>query len=323
MVLDASSRRPGKDYHVKTALWDQIAVSSATSEPVDQAESVDHETEFRNGKIRFFERKHGFTPNLEQPRKFSEKLLLRILSDPDPFYPLYGTKLNAPFFLAGRVPHGLKFVPRLKVKHRVTPDDFSDLPSAFVMKSSFGSGVNEIITDASTVDLHDLCQKMNAKIPQVVNAQGNSDPANCVIFEAYLGDPEGNAPDDFKFHCFHRKDRQAEVIIQVDSNRFGDHRQSMFDEDLNRLDLVFNNKERHETPPVMPENIGQMITIARQLSDGFDYIRVDLYSIGGEIYFGEFTPFHQGGMGPVSSSEWDHRLGNLWQFRLPAYSGTG
>jgi hypothetical protein len=57
-----------------------------------------------------------------------------------------------------------------------------------------------------------------------------------------------------------------------------------------------------------------MIDIAKQLSRGFNYIRVDLFSIEDAVYFGELTPFHGGGWVPISSKEWDNRLGEMWQW---------
>ena len=54
--------------------------------------------------------------------------------------------------------------------------------------------------------------------------------------------------------------------------------------------------------------------MAKRLSMDFDYIRVDLYSIGDDVYFGEFTPFHHGGGAVVRPIEWEERLGKMWAF---------
>lgn len=61
----------------------------------------------------------------------------------------------------------------------------------------------------------------------------------------------------------------------------------------------------------MPENLDEMISIAEQLSDGFKFLRVDLYNIKGRIYFGELTFYPAAGMGAFVPNEWDGKLGAL------------
>ncbi len=38
-----------------------------------------------------------------------------------------------------------------------------------------------------------------------------------------------------------------------------------------------------------PENFEEMLEVARKLSAGDEYVRVDLYNVDGKIYFGEMT----------------------------------
>ena len=68
-----------------------------------------------NRKLEIFE-KVFYKPNIDNPKLFSEKVLTRVLKDEDPRYSLYGKKLYVPYFLANRVPKGLKFPRRLKIK---------------------------------------------------------------------------------------------------------------------------------------------------------------------------------------------------------------
>lgn len=62
---------------------------------------------------------------------------------------------------------------------------------------------------------------------------------------------------------------------------------------------------------IMPENLNEMISIAEQLSDGFKFLRVDLYNVKGRIYFGELTFYPSSGMTPFVPKEWDEKLGCL------------
>ena len=51
-----------------------------------------------------------------------------------------------------------------------------------------------------------------------------------------------------------------------------------------------------------PKQLDEMIQVARDLSKGFPFVRVDLYEVDGRIYFGEMTFTPTGGrMGYVDS----------------------
>lgn len=267
-----------------------------------------------------FRRNHGYAPDLETPRTFSEKLFKRILDGHDPEYPIYATKRFAHHFVKGRRIPGLNVAEHLKVVRSLKPADFDGLPDAFVIKSSFGSGLNEVVLDKSKLDLQAVCRRFNARLPHMRNARNERDPHNVILIEAFIGDPStGSVPDDFKFHCFNRNDGRHECFIQVDSARLGEHRQTIFTPKFEVVDMDFAGQTRHETPPVAPDGLGEMLRIARALSAGFDYIRVDLFHTPHGIYFGELTPFHRGGTAPIVQRHWEAEWGALWDQRFPDY----
>lgn len=273
---------------------------------------------WRSRKIATFENKHGYTPDLEVPRKFSEKLLKRCLDDDDPYYRMYGVKLIAPYFLKSKNIKGLKFPERIKVSRHMKPSDFLDLPESFVIKSSFGSGLNEIVRQKSQLQIEAVCQRFNSKRDKIVNARGNTDPENCFIFEQFLPCTNLDTPDDYKFHCFHSDNGIFTFFLQLDGDRYGAHRQTMFDQSFNVIDMQFGVKPPHEHVPERPENFADLARIAEEISIGFDYVRVDLYNTIEGVFFGEIAPFHQGGMGAVSPTKWDDHLGALWDQKLPS-----
>lgn len=273
---------------------------------------------WRTRKIATFERKHGYTPDLEEPKKFSEKLLKRCLDDDDPHYRIYGLKLFAPYFLKSRNIQGLKFPERLKVTRHMEPSDFDDLPGSFVIKSSFGSGLNEIVLCKSQLQIEAVCQRFNSQRDKILNARGNPDPENCFIFEKLLTDTNLDTPDDYKFHCFHSDNGTFTFFLQIDTDRYGAHRQTIFDQIFNVTDMQFGVRPPHEQVPKRPENFADLARIAKEISVGFDYVRVDLYNTIEGVFFGEITPFHQGGMGAVSPKKWDDHLGALWDQKFPS-----
>ena len=55
-----------------------------------------------------------------------------------------------------------------------------------------------------------------------------------------------------------------------------------------------------------------MKELVKKLSQGFEYVRVDLYNVDGKIYFGEMTFCPESGFGDISPVEWDYKLGSYW-----------
>ena len=50
---------------------------------------------------------------------------------------------------------------------------------------------------------------------------------------------------------------------------------------------------------------------AEAQNEGIKFVRIDLFELGGKIYFSEFTFFHGGGFNRFYPVEWETRLGNL------------
>ena len=83
-----------------------------------------------------------------------------------------------------------------------------------------------------------------------------------------------------------------------------------FDMDFNHLD-VRNGHPNAPVPPERPELWEEMKALAAKLSEGLKHVRVDLYQIGGKIYFGEYTFYHWGGLVPFEPASWDRKFGEL------------
>ena len=55
-----------------------------------------------------------------------------------------------------------------------------------------------------------------------------------------------------------------------------------------------------------------MLPIAKRLSEGFDYVRVDLYFANGKVLFGEMTFTPGSGFDRFSPAKLDCEFGELW-----------
>lgn len=130
----------------------------------------------------------------------------------------------------------------------------------------------------------------------------------CIIAEQYIEDKKSHELYDYKFFCFNGKVK----LFKIDFDRFTEHHANYYTPTGEILPLV-------ETayPPQfdriisMPSTLPQMISLAETLSCGIPFLRVDFYTIGMDIFFGELTFFPTSGMTPFEPKDWDKKLGDM------------
>ena len=70
-----------------------------------------------------------------------------------------------------------------------------------------------------------------------------------------------------------------------------------------------------EVLPPKPTKFDEMVKIAKSLSGGHPFLRVDLYEINNKVYFSELTFSPCGGFMPFVPEEWDAKLGEMVNIR--------
>ena len=281
-----------------------------------------------------WKRTNNREPDLVNPQTFTEKQIYRWLFFKDPYYFAYAAKINAPLFIRSRLPKHpslrerllagvrghkltpLKIINRLGVYSRITPQILRNLPAdSFMIKSSWGSGLNYPVPDRKEADLKEICHTFNTRISRMRNTHGHLDYYNSIIVEELIGEP-GKLLDDFKFHCIRDKDQNLLMIVQhIQEMSNGKRFQSAYDVHFKKLDFSVSKMRAYVTPIEKPRFFDSAVDIAHRLSAGFDYMRLDLYIVDDGVYFGEFTPHHSGGCSTVTSSVEDLRLGQHWDMR--------
>lgn len=195
--------------------------------------------------------------------------------------------------------------------------DFDRLPTQFVLKCNHNSGLGMYICrDKSRLDPARVRAGLRRGLAQDYFLHGREWPYKNVprkiIGEQYLADASGHGLRDYKFYCF--DGRMA--LSMINSDRFSPvpTKADYFDRNFDRLDFTWGY-QRSAVPPERPEQYDQMIAAAEKLAVGLPHVRVDLYLVGGRIYFGELTFFDGSGFSPILPQTWDRRLGAL--LRLP------
>jgi hypothetical protein len=247
--------------------------------------------------------------NQTNPQTFSEKLFCRMVSwnrRLDPLYTQLADKYTVRNYVSNKI--GQKHLVKL-LWHGTDPSaiPFDTLPTEYVIKTNHSSG--QVIVVKGMADRPAIIKRLMTWLKtnyywgcpeyQYYNIRPR------ILIEEYLNDPGGSGPLDYRFWCFHG----APEVIQVDNH---DHNiNPFFDTKWNLLDLHY--REGAFRPAVAkPNNFQEMVFLASKLSEDFDFVRVDLYNIDGQIYFGELT-FTPAGALKLRPTAWDSRLGDKWK----------
>lgn len=67
--------------------------------------------------------------------------------------------------------------------------------------------------------------------------------------------------------------------------------------------------------PRRPSNLDMQINVARALSKGIPFSRIDVYDVKGKVLFGEITFYPNSGVGRFEPAEWDYKFGEY--LKLP------
>lgn len=186
------------------------------------------------------------------------------------------------------------------------------LPEQFVLKANLQSDDNGIkfIHEKNKVAFDSIKHEMESWL-EIKNTLMNSCDRRfymsqpMILAEKFMTDGTDRLTD-YKFFCFNGKP----YCVYVDF----EHSILFYDMDWNKLDVKYGHYQ-NDGDIKCPKTFCEMKNIAEKLSEGFPFVRVDLYSIDDKVYAGEMT-FNPGGgfthYYPVSFNE---KLGEM--FKLP------
>lgn len=197
--------------------------------------------------------------------------------------------------------------------------NFDVLPDRFVVKTTDGGGGENIIIcrDKSLINTSEIRQELSQWMNKKNINAGREWAYTCItksriIIEEYLeneDNPEAGIAD-FKIFCFDGKP----YCIVYDIDRYIEHKRNFYDLNWNCLS-VSSDCLSFEDSTVKPEGLERMLKVAEVLSEGFPFVRVDLYYLRGRVYFGELTFYPWSGYVQFNPDNFDYILGE--QFVLP------
>ncbi len=265
---------------------------------------------------RYLHARHGVSaPRLEfsNPRLFNHKIIWLKMHYRHPLAGIYADKLAVKAFAESAIGQRT-IIPTLKVFKRDDPIDLSDLPDQFVVKATHGSGWSVIVRDKNLLDQLTLGKRLRRWLRtnyySLSREHQYRDIPPAIIVEPLVENEVDRDLMDFKFYCFDGEPG----LVQVDVDRFSNHTRAFYDLSWSPLDFSLLYPQAAE-PVRKPACFDEMVAIARRLSSGFPFLRVDLYDHDGKPLLGELTLHPEGGFGPITPDEWDRRLGDM--LRLP------
>lgn len=242
----------------------------------------------------------------EHPKRFTDKLQWLKCFDRSPLRSQVADKLRVRSIVEELAGDLLRTPDILRVYDHPEEFDGRELPDRYVLKSNHGSGMNLLIDGRESPPIESiqgLAREWLALDYHYLGREYHYQTQRRFYAEEYLG--EGQPPEDYKLYCFNGRVR----FIQVDLDRFETHRRIMLQPDWEHAGFDFIYPPPDD-PPVKPPALNQMIDAAERLAQGFDFIRVDLYELGGRIYFGELTNFPESGFGKFFPDRMDYVIGS-------------
>ena len=269
-----------------------------------QKEKADFDiAEFELNKYqKYYER----TPDIENPKRISELMFLQKLYFYDKRAVDMTDKIKCKTSVRKFTKHKLNFAKTYRTYEDANEINLNDLPDDFVLKCNHNSGYIFYFKKNQKgkyiiINLRDPTHKKYRfktvkKILNVLlkmNYFYNSyewnykDIERKIFAEEYL---DNECLKEYKIYC----SDGILLAFHIVSNRHISERNDFFDSDLKPLD-VWADVPPSDVLPKLSSQLEKMLEIAKDISKGFPFVRIDLYDYKEKIYFGETTFFHQAG----------------------------
>jgi len=263
--------------------------------------------------VEIYRKNHECWPDLIDPQTFTNKQLL---------FKFFGLiprvtpsdKLRAHDWLP---PHLHAQIRRPRILWRTdTPDlpgNEEIAPGTYWLKCNHGSGTNLPVTFPLDEDTRTELRRLTRRWLRRVHSTRLSlwwyelmDRA--IYLEEDLREGMEDAAD-WKFYVCNGR----VVVYQHDADRSGTHLQTVYSRLGTWLNKQLYVRKGRARPVAPPARLDLMVEGAEAIGQFFDFIRVDMFIRGGEVYLGEIGLVPNGCTKRIRDPELDWMLGGAWQ----------
>lgn len=251
--------------------------------------------------------------NLKNPKRFTEKLQLYKMKYRNKNMLRCTDKYEVRGFIEEK---GLSdiLIPIVGIYSSDEEIHYSSLPQQFVAKTTDGGGGNQVFIckDKDKISEQYFFDKLNAWMNMPKSKQSGREWAyenhypRRILIEEMIGNGKDDLVD-YKFICFNGK---VSYVYGITDRHVGVSAQlGIYDSNFNKLNVDRCDERHQEKALAKPKNYDKMKLVAEQLSKEFPHVRVDLYNINGDIYFGELTFYDGSGYMSFNPDSFDEELG--------------
>lgn len=280
---------------------------------------TDEEREY--GLANLYFKKTGKNLDWDNLSLFTEKLQYYKLFYSNPELSRIVDKVEFKKYIEERLGEGGHTIPLIGAWSSVDDIPWDDLPNTFVLKSNCSSDGRyiRIIKDKNTENFTDLKEEMkewirpqNTLIASYCHAYYDVTPM--ILAEKYEESIEGQL-FDYKVFCFsgHIECLYAASEHFTVDDYVNDYVVSFYDVEWNQLNIKYENHPNRNVP--RPQHLEEMVALAKELSGGFPFVRVDFFDTPDKLYLAEMTFYPGGGFNRYHPSDIDEKWGKL--FILP------
>lgn len=231
----------------------------------------------------------GKFPDLSDPKDLSEILIRSVLDDSVKELYYLADKYEVRKYIIERGYENL-LTPLIGVYSNVRDINYDKLPDQFAIKMNYGAGMNIICKDKTSFNQQEssllLNKWLNSKI-KYSYAESHYNLINRkIVIEEFIDDGSGDFPTDYKFMCVNG---QVLCVLVCSGREHGHPYYAPYSLDWKYLKHYDKREHSIVENIAKPNNLPEMIKVASDLSQGIPFVRVDLYSNGDKIWFGEMT----------------------------------
>ncbi len=311
VVINAGQSAQGE---ITETLWQQGIGADRIVKYIISWEDIAYapESEYEKILMQLYEYHFDVKLDFRHPVKFSEKIQWIKLYDNSALKTRLADKYQVREWIKDKI--GERYlIPLLGVWDRPEEIDYDSLPEQFVIKCNHGSAYIYVVKDKKKMDKykirHLLQEWMNTEFAYKSLELHYRGIPRKILAEQYIQQQDGGLTD-YKFHCFGGRPLAVQLVGDRD---FKGHtaREIFMDLSWNPMPCTYTNARYEEGKLKKPSTFEEMVRIAEILSEGFKYVRVDLYSVDGKVLFGEMTFTPTSGYSQWKPAEYDQYWGQF------------
>jgi len=249
------------------------------------------------------------TLNLRNPQRFTEKIQYIKLYQRRQLRKNIANRTEVRGYVAEKIGDDF-LIPLIGIYEKLTPKIWKSLPEKFVLKANHGCGMLHIVFNKSEEKFATVRKETqgwkNFNYARLGREWAYEGLPRTIVAEQLLLNSNWSVPKDYKFFCFNGRVK----IIQIDFDRFGHQKRNLYDRNFNRINAKLLYPQ-YDGKVKQPPNLEKAIEVAEKLSADLNFVRVDLYLLRGNIYFGELTNYPGNGFVPFEPEAMEYKVGSF------------